>query len=265
MKPPVLFQVLPDSLKTSLFYRRYNPVPERWYDLFKDAHLKFAPGVTMSLLPTDVLHGQIAFTGFYELPLTRRVVEIARRGGIMIDVGANVGYFSLLWASANSRNKCIAFEASPRNVTMITENIRRNNLEDQITLYPLAAGKTAGTLEFELGTPEQTGWGGFASSKTAASISVDVVRVDEIVTGSEPIELLKVDVEGADTWVLMGCERLLKAKLIKEVHFEQNKERLRTLGIGDDEAVKFLESVGYKVTPQSDPKGNLVDWSATPK
>ena len=46
------------------------------------------------------------------------------------------------------------------------------------------------------------------------------------------IDVLKIDVEGADTWVLYGCEQLLKQKAIRNIFFEQNGARMAELGIG---------------------------------
>jgi FkbM family methyltransferase len=216
----------------------------------------------MELVPGDVISDCIAFTGIYELELTRRVTQLARAGGTFIDVGANLGYFALLWAAADPNNKCIAFEASPRNLDILRRNISRNGFESQIELVPVAAGREAGKLRFDIGPAEQTGWGGFAA--TGGGIEVDVVRVDEAVGSSEPIALLKVDIEGADAWALMGCERLLKTRVIREVWFEQNKPRIRALGIPLDAAQDYLSSVGYIPRPQGDASGELVEWFAVP-
>lgn len=90
-----------------------------------------------------------------------------------------------------------------------------------------------------------------------------VNRLDEIIDDSE-IDLLKIDVEGADTWVLMGAERLLRDKRIKQIWYEQNKPRLRQIGIQEDEHQLFLRSVGYRAEPMTDPNRDIVDWMAMP-
>jgi FkbM family methyltransferase len=218
----------------------------------------------MELVPGDHISDVIAFTGFYELTLTRRIATLARRGGIFIDVGANIGYYSLLWASQNRENKVFAFEASPRNISILQRNINRNGLQKQIEVVPLAAGKETGRLKFDIGPSEQTGWGGFAVGSEIGAIEVDVVRIDEIVSSDRPIALLKVDIEGADAWAIMGCERLLKAKAINEVWFEQNKPRIRMLGIPLDAAQTFLQSVGYSTRRHGRASDESVEWSALP-
>src|SRR5262249_47723041 len=198
-----------------------------WMPLYDAARLRYATQVTMELVPGDFISDCIAFTGVYELPLTRRLAELARRGGTLADVGANPGYFSLLWAAENPTNRCIAFEAAPRNVEILRRNVGRNSFRAQIEVAASAAGFTSGKLRFDLGPADQTGWGGFASGEAGRAIEVDVVRVDEFIKSDEPIALLKVDVEGADTWALMGCERLLKRRVVKENWYQENKARMR--------------------------------------
>jgi FkbM family methyltransferase len=218
----------------------------------------------MALIPGDVISDSIAFTGIYELRHSRRLVNIARRGGMMIDIGANLGYFSLLWAASARGNRCLAFEASPRVAELLSRNVARNSLASQVQVFPQAVGKEAGSQSFDVGPEEQSGWGGLVATPTGNTITVNVVKVGDVVQPIDDIALLKIDVEGADTWALMGCERLLSARRIKQVWFEQNKPRMRRLGIGESEAEKFLQSCGYKVQPESDPSGELVDWLAFP-
>jgi FkbM family methyltransferase len=256
--------MLPDRLSLAAWWRLYRRSNPRWRPLYKDAPLRHAPGITMELVPGDIISDCIAFTGTYEPLLTHRLVKLSRRGGIMIDIGANLGYFSLLWAAGNSANECIAFEAAPRNIRILSRNVCQNSSTGQIRVVPLAAGAVPGKFRFDVGPPEQTGWGGFALGDAINSIEVDVVRVEELVRSNGPIALLKVDIEGADTWALIGCERLLKSQIIREVWYEQNKPRMQALGIPLEAAQDFLRSVGYVSTPQGDASGERVEWRAVP-
>src|SRR5687768_3620794 len=78
--------------------------------------LEFGKNIKLDLSKNDVGHKSIIFNGFYELELSRTMVELARKGGLLVDVGANYGYFSCLWVSQRPDNKAIAFEASPENI-----------------------------------------------------------------------------------------------------------------------------------------------------
>lgn len=265
MNRPLLLRVLPVSLRIPVWSRLYRRNQPRWAPLYHQSRLAYAPHIKMELVPGCAISDCLAFTGVYEPALTRKVVQFAKSGGTLIDVGANLGYFALLWAAANPKNKCIAFEASPRILEILRRNIRQNGLESQVDVISSAAGKAQGKLQFDLGPSSQTGWGGFASDDTPNTTEVDVVRIDEVIKEDQPITLLKVDIEGADTWALMGCERLLKAKVVQRVWFEQNKPRMRSLGIPLDAAQNYLRSVGYVSHPQGDASGELVDWFAVPE
>lgn len=257
-------RLLPRRLRSALWARWYHRRQERWRHLFAGAPLDFAPGVSMDLVPGDTISSGIAFTGFWELHLSRTLMELAGTGGLMVDVGANLGYFSLLWAAAHPANRVIAFEAAPRNIRLLRSNVARNDVTGRVQVVPLAAGREKGQLFFDAGPDDQTGWGGFAEASAPGAVAIDVVRVDEIVPPEARVRLLKVDIEGADTWALMGCERLLREQRVELVWFEQNRPRMHALGITDAAAREFLKSVGYTATPRSDPRAAVVDWVAVP-
>jgi hypothetical protein len=73
-------------------------------------------------------------------------------------------------------------------------------------------------------------------------VEVSVVRLYDIF-----VDVLKIDIEGADTWALMGAERLLRNKQVGRIFYEENRPRMAELGIHSGEAKAFLESHGYQV------------------
>jgi FkbM family methyltransferase len=246
MSRPTLLSILPGNLRQAVYFKRYHTRHAAWRHLFARAPLAPCPEITMyDLIPGDVISGCIAFNGFYELELTNQIVRHAAKGGTLIDVGANMGYFSLLWAGLNPSATVVAFEASPRNVSLLQNNVKQNHFEDRITVIPKAAGDHAGTINFDAGPVGQTGWGGISTGALANHIPVPMVRLDEQLPGMR-INVLKIDVEGADTLVLFGCERLLEGKNIQIIYFEQNRERMEQIGIAEGDARQFLRTMGYE-------------------
>ena len=157
------FGVIPAPLAHHLYCQVIQRMPaiHRHPDLFTNAALKFAPGAQMRLNPTDVAHSRLAWLGVYEDALSDAIVSLARQvGGKLLDVGANYGYFSLLWCSARPENSAIAIEASPRNLAALRDNVNRNGLSDRITVCDWAASNITGSVSFELGPLEQTGGSG---------------------------------------------------------------------------------------------------------
>jgi hypothetical protein len=138
----------------------------------------------------------------------------------------------------------------------------RNGLGDRIKIVPKAAGRVNELLTFDIGPEAQTGWGGISLGAGESTIQVQAVRLDE--TLDEPIRFLKIDVEGADPWVLEGCERLLRERRIDEIWFEENKERATLLGIDEHAGARYLERVGYAWEPLNDPADGMVNWRAFP-
>lgn len=222
--------------------------------------LHFAPAHFMRLHPSDVAHRHLALTGFIELALSREICRRARRGGLLLDVGANAGYFSLLWLAAGPENRVIAFEAAPRPLTLLRENLNRNRLESRVRLIASAAGSRSGRMAFDPGPAEKASWGGLSLCPGEGAIEVEVVRLDDVVPPAERVEVLKVDVEGADFWVLEGARTLLASGRVEVVFFEENPERMRGLGIGPEAPRELLERHGYRVRPL--PGTRRMEWMA---
>ena len=249
---PFVLRFLPPALRLRVFYRFYRNRSAESPALYEGAALHFAPKIHMELLPTDEGHSHIAFTGFYELPLTKMIVALARGGGLLVDVGANYGYFSLLWAATNPQNTVIAFEASPRNHAALIRNVERNGLANRIVAESKALGRESGVMRFDVGPDEQTGWGGLTKEPFAKSIQVTMTTLDEVIPDEAKIAVLKVDVEGADTWVLEGARELLKRRRIAHIVYEENQKRMTALGIEPGTAERILRNSGYEVTPFED-------------
>lgn len=214
--------------------------------------LAFAPAMHMRLSPADVGHKSIIFNGFYELALTRKLVTLAREGGLLVDVGANYGYFTLLWLAQQAGNTAVAFEASPANFLPLKENLWRNHVDGRVRLESLALSDRAGTVAFALQNEDgQTGWGGITLDVSApTTVQVQALSLDVYWDRHFPqtnIEVLKIDVEGADTLVLQGASKLLAAQRIRHIFFEINRPRMQLLGIDEHAAESLLTRCGYTV------------------
>lgn len=249
MNPRFLLSLLPLSLRERVFYKLLVKRQHRFPGLFASAPLWFAPQLTMkNLVVGDVISGQIAFSGFYEPELSREIVRLSKLGGTLLDVGANLGYFSLLWAGGAPGNRVTAVEASPRNQQALRETLRSNGLADQLTVIDKAAGDENGRVAFNLGPEDQTGWGGIRLVEPGwKSVEVEMIRLDSHFGPDVRFDVMKVDVEGADTLVLKGCEALLARRQIGTIFFEQNRIRMDRLGLRPEEAPALLRRHGYRL------------------
>lgn len=216
----------------------------------KNILLNFNKNLKLDLLNSDLTHRSIILNGFYELALSKTLLKLGAEGGLLVDVGANYGYFSCLWAAQNANNTVLAFEASPLNIEPLRNNVNKNLLSNKVTVIPNAVGKETGVLMFDLmNENKQTGWGGFHSYDDTTSVEVKVETLDNYASKNNitKIDVLKIDTEGADTWVLFGAAKLLKAKKIKNIFFEHNIWRMQALGIEGGAAREFLAEHNYIV------------------
>lgn len=240
-----LLRYMPASLADRVYSRLLRGHVQRLPGAFAAAPLRLCPSLSMNLSLFDTAHGRLALVGVYEPELSVLFERLSKGGGLLLDVGANFGYFSLLWCGLNSKNRSIAFEASPKVLPKLRDNLALNHLSERIDLRELAVSNAVGVLSFDMGPPDQTGWGGISKSSDGDSVvQVASTRLDEIVEAPE-IALLKIDCEGADALVLEGAEALLSAGRIKHVVFEENLPRQQALGINEGQAIRLLEKFGY--------------------
>jgi FkbM family methyltransferase len=250
MKPPLPMRLRPLWLRQRIFWRLYRARAQRWPGLFADRELAFAPAARMDLHPSDGGHRQIALAGFYELRLSRALAGLAAAGGLLIDVGANYGYYSLIWCSARPDNRALAFEASPRVHPALVANVAKNRLDAAIACRRIAVGREPGRMAFTVGPPEETGWGGLAREAAEGTVEVEVTTLDDVLEREHPaaaVAALKIDIEGADAWALEGAARALAARRIRHVFYEENLVRMELLGIAPGTAERLLRAHGYRV------------------
>lgn len=131
----------------------------------------------------------------------------------VVDVGANIGYYLLLFESVLGPEGSIdCFEPEPENFAELARTVRGNGFAN-VRLHPLAVGDQTGTVSLH------TGINGAVAAPGEGEVTVPICRLDDLVTG--PVDFLKIDVEGYEGHVLSGARRLLaehKPKLFLEIH-----------------------------------------------
>ena len=145
--------------------------------------------------------------GSYELKKRLAFERIIQPGSIVYDIGANVGYFSLLAAVlVGPEGRVYAFEPLPRNVAYLLKHIKLNHI-DNIQVFKAAVSNLSGEAFFDLGA--STAMGHLSES---GEIKVQLVCLDQMLESGElqPPDYMKVDVEGAEYDVLRGAPNLLK-------------------------------------------------------
>jgi len=151
------------------------------------------------------------------------VMHFLRPEDLFIDVGANVGAYTVL-AAGVSRSKAISFEPGSLAFGYLKQNVKLNDLEDKVTYFNTALGSEDGILKFTegLGTENYICLDGDSVGKT----EVKVTTLDQALEGLSPT-LMKIDVEGFETKVLAGGQKTLSEPSLKAMIIERggNAER----------------------------------------
>lgn len=174
-------------------------------------------------------------------------------GGGFADIGANVGYFSLLVAATRAGACVHAFEPNPPIANLLQQSIVLNGLEERVTLNRLAVGDRAGELPFCL-HETNTGHSRLAAEGALGDIQVPVVVWDDWWEKQQPepiIHCVKMDIEGAELLALQGMRGFLerqKPALIVEAYDHQ----LREFGCTAEALKAFILDLGYQEARPSD-------------
>ena len=143
--------------------------------------------------------------------------SLARPGSVVVDIGANIGYYTLLIEARVSRSgKIIAFEPEPDNLIELRLNVEQNLLKN-VEIRPFAVGATPGVVAFARGINGGVSEDGALLADTA--IKVPMVALDDVLDG--PVDLIKIDVEGYEGEVLAGARKVIerwRPNLFVEIH-----------------------------------------------
>ena len=150
----------------------------------------------------------------YEKGTTELFRQLLKPGMIVVDVGANVGYFSLLSAElVGSSGKVYAFEPEPGNNGVLQKNIEINSLSN-IQVEEMAVSDNSGVADLYLSELDSGSHSlfGDAARGIRKAVQVTTTTLDAFLEseGWPNVDLVKIDVEGAELGVLNGMERLME-------------------------------------------------------
>lgn len=147
---------------------------------------------------------------YFEAGPIDRLREFVPQGSLVIDVGANVGFFALRFARwVGNDGKVIAIEPEDRNYVSLTEAIEREGLSSRVDTVKAVAAATPGEIFLEINPLHPAD---HKISRNGTGLPVNAVTLDELVPGKTNLRpaLVKIDVQGAEMLVLKGAEGILK-------------------------------------------------------
>ncbi|NGO76231.1 FkbM family methyltransferase [Streptomyces sp. YC504] len=160
--------------------------------------------------PDDVLAGVVVWSDLavWEEETHPLLHQLARTARGFLDAGAYAGLYTLLACRANPRLRAVAVEPNPVAQRILRRNIAVNALEDRVRVVPKALSDAPGTARLAL-PPRITMASLERTADSTHGVDVPVTTGDQAV-GEQPIDLVKIDVEGFEPQVLRGLARTLE-------------------------------------------------------
>jgi len=190
----------------------------------------------------------------HEKTIVNLVKNEIKKGDVVIDIGAHIGYYTVLFAKlVGPEGKVFAFEASPTNFEILKKNISVNGYKNvilnnkavsdkngKLTLY--ITGRTS--TENFLFKPENF----TDSSKIKQTVEIDSITLDDYFQDfNGEINFLKMDISGAEPRVMKGMSSILNKNNSLKIQQEWWPNAIRTHGFEPDSHLKLLTEMGYKI------------------
>lgn len=167
------------------------------------------------------------------------VMHFLRPTDLFVDVGANIGAFTIMAAGAVGA-RTVTFEASPDTYAMLASNIRLNGVQDRARALNCAAGRSEGTTQFSVGLGTENF---VVTNGNAGAVTVKMTTLDKELAGSSP-DLLKVDVEGFEVEVFAGATKTLRDPKLRAIIVERKDISLR-YGFDENKLHQEIRECGF--------------------
>jgi len=153
--------------------------------------------------------------GTYESDLQDVIKNHIQNGWVVYDVGANIGYISLLLSRlVGDGGMVFSFEALPENTSRLEENLALNGLNARVKVIPCAVVDVTKTITFLIGPSGAMGKAAGSAGREnihPKSIQVPGISLDDFIyqEGNPPPQMVKMDIEGGEVLAFKGMSRLL--------------------------------------------------------
>lgn len=218
----------------------YNP--DKRQNDFLETIIPYDGDLKIHINTSSFIEWIIFFKGYYDLLVIRLIKKYLPRGGVFVEVGANIGDHSLI--ASKIAKKVIAIEPVNYLCDRLRENCKLNRIKN-ISIVPLAVSKEKTVSVF---FPQTANQGGGSLYKTndaeLKEIKAASKPLDEILKGEERIDLIQMDVVGHDGKIILDSyDTISRHRPI--IIFEFNKRCWELAGTDLKNVLEFLKSFNY--------------------
>lgn len=197
----------------------------------------------------------------------RHLIATARRlvkpGTFVVDVGANIGFFSVAIAR-RADVTLLAFEPEQKNYESLNLITTANGLGSRIHSYMIALSDRTGTGSLYLSDLAPTDHK-LINSRSSKTVEIETTRLDDFFAqhpdhAKKPVSLIKIDVQGAELLVLRGMRQTLRANSNPPILVEYSPDDLTHAGVTTEEFFGAFGALGYHPHTLPELKPRHPDW-----
>jgi len=171
----------------------------------------------------------------YEFKVKKVFENLAKESKIIVDIGANIGRYTVLGGISNPKAKIYSIEPEKVNFDILSKTVKLNNLN--VELMRMALGSKEGTAKL-YGTSDSINYGGFSLKNETDNFDLVQLQTFDNLFKDKEIDLVKIDVEGFELEVLLGMKSCLSKQSVKNLVIEIDKENY-------DEIISLFNKYGY--------------------
>jgi FkbM family methyltransferase len=240
------------------FYTQRFSFPHRGWKYFRrllktwdiekrEYRKKISNGMFMLLTPSEHIQQQLFWYGYYEEPVALLLEHITEPNSIVLDIGANVGYFTLIAAKKAKTGKIFSFEPVSELCEQLRKNIEENKLNN-VEINRLAVGEHNQDAVIFLSGSDNQGMSSLRPPENFAGISqpIRTIRIDNwaIENNIKKIDVIKLDIEGSELSALKGMDQTLN-KLKPMIIVELNPDTLGYFDLLPSDVLVYLRNKNY--------------------
>ena len=238
------------------------------YGILRPVRWRVEPSVSLNLDSRDLVSLNILRSRMWQPEVWDSLNGALPEGGVLLDVGAHIGYFSLKGAAKTGpKGRVVAFEPNPETLVQLRSNIEASEVSGIVTVSPIACSDREGELTLWASRDGNTGASSLSKDNAAAfdtkpePYKVRARPIDDVVRelGLTRVDAIKVDVEGAEVMVLRGAIQTLK-RFHPRVVAEVDERQLAGFGTKPADLDALFAEAGYNHSKKIDESD--VEWIA---
>jgi len=201
--------------------------------------------------PNSYIGRYIFYRGIYEEQIIHKIASMVKPAMTVIDIGANIGLHTNICASlVRSKGRILTMEPQSKARALLKENVKLNNFTN-IQILDYALGRASNTASIFLVNEKNNGQATLIFEDQQSlypSEEINVRTLDFLLTDLtiSKVDIVKIDVEGAEMAVLEGGKDFFRASPPQAFFIECIDQHLRRFGASSEELVSWLNSEGYK-------------------